>query len=118
DVLVLALGATVTKRYPHALTIDDRNLNETLHGLIQDIEGNYIHRLAFVAPGCMAWPPPLYELAMMTAGRADDMQIELETTIVTPEDSPLAIFGSAASEAVVDLNQAANVVTINSAYAE
>jgi sulfide:quinone oxidoreductase len=118
DVLVLALGATVTKRYPHALTIDDRNLGETLHGLIQDIEGNYIHRLAFVAPGRMAWPLPLYELAMMTAGRAYDMQIELETTIVTPEDSPLAIFGSAASEAVVDLLAAANVETINSAYAE
>jgi sulfide:quinone oxidoreductase len=118
DALVLALGATVTKRYPHALTIDDRSLNETLHGLIQDIEGNYIHRLAFVAPGRMAWPLPLYELAMMTAGRAYDMQIELETTIVTPEDSPLAIFGSAASEAVVDLLAAANVETINSAYAE
>jgi sulfide:quinone oxidoreductase len=118
DVLVLALGATVTTRYPHALTIDDRNLNETLHGLIQDIEGNYIHRLAFVAPGRMAWPLPLYELAMMTAGRAYDMQIELETTIVTPEDSPLAIFGSAASEAVVELLAAANVETIGSAYAE
>jgi sulfide:quinone oxidoreductase len=118
DVLVLALGATVTKRYPHALTIDDRNLGETLHGLIQDIEGNYIHRLAFVAPGRMAWPLPLYELAMMTAGRAYDMQIELETTIVTPEDTPLAIFGSAASEAVVDLLAAANVETIGSAYAE
>jgi sulfide:quinone oxidoreductase len=118
DALVLALGATVTKRYPHALTIDDRNLGETLHGLIQDIEGNYIHRLAFVAPGRMAWPLPLYELAMMTAGRAYDMQIELETTIVTPEDSPLAIFGSAASEAVVDLLAAANVETIGSAYVE
>ncbi len=117
DVLVLALGATVTKRYPHALTIDDRNLDETLHGLIQDIEGNYIHRLTFVAPGRMAWPLSLYELAMMTAGRAYDMQIELETTIVTPEDSPLAIFGSAASEAVVDLLAAANVETICSAYA-
>jgi sulfide:quinone oxidoreductase len=84
DALVLALGATVTKRYPHALTIDDRDLDETLHGLIQDIEGDNIHKLAFVAPGRMAWPLPLYELALMTAGRAYDMQIKLETTIVTP----------------------------------
>jgi sulfide:quinone oxidoreductase len=118
DALVLALGATITTRYPHALTIDDRNLDETLHGLIQDLEGNFIHKLAFVAPGRMAWPLPLYELAMMTAGRAHDMQIKLETTIVTPEDSPLAIFGSAASAAVVDLLAAANVETISSAYAE
>jgi sulfide:quinone oxidoreductase len=118
DALVLALGATVTKRYPHALTIDDRDLGETMHGLIQDIEGGYIHKLAFVAPGRMAWPLPLYELALMTAGRAYDMQIELETTILTPEDTPLAIFGSTASDAVVDLLAAANVETINSAYAE
>jgi sulfide:quinone oxidoreductase len=118
DALVLALGATITERYPHALTIDYRNLDETLHGLIQDIEGNYIHKLAFVAPGRMAWPLPLYELALMTAGRAYDMQIKLETTIVTPEDSPLAIFGSAASAAVVDLLAAANIETVTSAYAE
>jgi sulfide:quinone oxidoreductase len=118
DALVLALGATIATRYPHALTIDDRNLDETLHGLIQDIEANYIHKLAFVSPGRMAWPLPLYELALMTTGRAYDMQIELETTIVTPEDSPLAIFGSAASAAVVDLLAAANVQTIGSAYAE
>ena len=118
DALMLALGATITKRYPHALTIDDRDLEETMHGLIQDIEGGYVHKLAFVAPGRMAWPLPLYELAMMTAGRAYDMNIKLETTIVTPEDSPLAIFGSSASGAVTELLGRANVETISSAYAE
>ena len=60
DALVLALGAHARARYTHALTIDDRRLDETLHGLIQDIEGGYVHRLAFVAPGRMAWPLPLY----------------------------------------------------------
>jgi sulfide:quinone oxidoreductase len=118
DALMLALGATVTKRYPHALTIDDRDLDETMHGLIQDIEGGYIHKLAFVAPPRMAWPLPLYELAMMTAGRAYDMGIELETTVVTSEDSPLAIFGSSASDTVAELLARANVQTIGSAYAE
>jgi sulfide:quinone oxidoreductase len=118
DALVLALGATVTKRYPHALTIDDRDLAQTMRGLIQDVEGGYIHKLAFVAPGRMAWPLPLYELALMTAGRAYDMGIELQTTIITPEDSPLAIFGSSASSTVAELLARANVETINSAYAE
>jgi sulfide:quinone oxidoreductase len=118
DALMLALGASITKRYPHALTIDDRNLDETMHGLIQDIEGGYVHKLAFVAPPRMAWPLPLYELAMMTAGRAYDMGIELETTILTSEDSPLAIFGSSASNAVAELLARANVQKIDSAYAE
>jgi sulfide:quinone oxidoreductase len=118
DALILALGASINKRYSHALTIDDGDLDETMHGLIQDVEGDFIHKLAFVSPGRMAWPLPLYELAMMTAGRAYDMSIELQTTIVTPEDSPLAIFGSTASTAVAELLAGANVETINSAYAE
>jgi sulfide:quinone oxidoreductase len=118
DALVLALGARARPRYEHAVTIDDRNLDEKLHGLIQDIEGDYIHSLAFVSPGRMAWPLPLYELALMTAARAYDMGIKLATTIITPEDSPLAIFGAAASNAVAELLAAANIQSINSAYVE
>jgi sulfide:quinone oxidoreductase len=118
DALVLALGARASVRYKHAVTIDDRRLDETLHGLIQDIEGDYVHSLAFVAPGRMAWPLPLYELALLTAGRAYDMGIELHTTLVTPEDGPLAIFGPTASDAVAELLGAANIDVCTSAYAE
>jgi sulfide:quinone oxidoreductase len=118
DALVLALGARICTRYKHALTIDDRHLKETLTGLIQDVEGGYIQRLAFVAPARMAWQLPLYELALMTAGRAYDMGIELTTTIVTPEEGPLAIFGSTASSAVAAVLERAGIQMIGSAYAE
>ncbi len=118
DVLVLALGGRICPRYKHAVTIDDRKLDETLHGLIQDVEEGYVKSIAFVAPGRMAWPLPLYELALMTSARAYDMDVELATTIVTPEDSPLAIFGAAASAAVGELLTAARIETITSAYAE
>jgi sulfide:quinone oxidoreductase len=118
DALLLALGAHASVRYEHGVTVDDRHMDETLHGLIQDIEGDYIHSLAFVAPGQIAWPLPLYELALMSAGRAYDMGIELQATIITPEDSPVAIFGQAASTAVAELLHQANIHTISSAYAE
>ncbi len=118
DALVLALGARISARYSHALTIDDRKMDQTLHGLIQDVELGYVKSIAFVAPGRMAWPLPLYELALMTAGRAYDMNVELRTTIVTPEDSPLAIFGTQASEGVAALLEKAKIETITSAYAE
>jgi sulfide:quinone oxidoreductase len=118
DALLLALGAHAHARYEHAITIDDRRLDDTLHGLIQDIEGDYIHSLAFVAPGSIAWPLPLYELALMSAGRAYDMGIELATTIITPEDSPLAIFGATASKAVSELLRQTKIQVISSAYAE
>ncbi|HEV3093811.1 MAG TPA: FAD-dependent oxidoreductase [Solirubrobacteraceae bacterium] len=118
DTLVLALGARANHRYQHAITIDDRRMDEILHGVIQDIEGGYLKSLAFVAPGRMAWPLPLYELALMTAGRAYDMNVDLTVTIVTPEDSPLAIFGQNASSAVAKLLERSKIQTINSAYAE
>ena len=118
DALVLALGTRISARYEHALTIDDRTMDETLHGLIQDVELGYVDSLAFVAPGRMAWPLPLYELALMTAGRAYDMNVELEITIVTPEEKPLAIFGDRASQGVAELLAKAKIETITNAYAE
>ncbi len=118
DALMLALGARAQPRYEHALTIDDRRMDETLHGLIQDIEGGYVKSLAFVAPARLAWQLPLYELALMSAARAYDMGVELAVTIVTPEEAPLAIFGAAASEAVAERLRRAGIATINSAYAE
>jgi sulfide:quinone oxidoreductase len=116
--LLLGLGARAEPYYEHALTIDDRHLDETLHGLIQDVEGGYVRSIAFVSPGRMPWQLPLYELALMTAGRAYDMDEELAVTILTPEDRPLAIFGEAASDAVSGALERAHIETINSAYCE
>jgi sulfide:quinone oxidoreductase len=68
-------------------------MNDLLHGLVQDIEGGYIHRLAFVVPSPMPWPLPVYELALMASERAWERQIQLSITVLTPEETPLAIFG-------------------------
>jgi sulfide:quinone oxidoreductase len=118
DALLVALGARIRARYEHATTIDDRNLDELLHGLIQDVEGGYVNRLAFVVPPHMAWPFPIYELALMTATRAYDSNVEVSITIQTPEDAPLAIFGDGASKAVADLLAGSRIEVITSAYCE
>jgi sulfide:quinone oxidoreductase len=118
DALVLALGGRAVPYYRHAITMDDRRMDEMLHGLIQDIEGGYVDSLAFISPGRMAWQLPLYELALMTAARAYDMNIELPITIITPEDSPLAIFGATATSAIAARLARAHIDTINSAYVE
>jgi sulfide:quinone oxidoreductase len=118
DALLLALGARTYPRFKHALTIDDTRLDELLHGLIQDIEGGYVHRLAFIVPGRMGWPLPIYELALMAAARAQDMNIDLSITIATPEDAPLAVFGRGVSDAVRQLLEENGILTITSAYCE
>lgn len=118
DVLVLAMGAKAHPRYGHAITIEAARMDETLHGIVQDVEQGYIKSLAFVAPARMPWQLPMYELALMTAGRAYDMNVDLAVTIVTPEDAPLAIFGSGASTGVAAILERAKIQCINSAYAE
>ena len=118
DALLLALGARLRPAFSHGLTIDDRQIDEQLHGLIQDVEGGYVRSLAFVAPSPMSWPLPIYELALMTAGRAYDMGIELSITIATPEDAPLAVFGQTVSETVSGLLESRGIKTILSARSE
>jgi sulfide:quinone oxidoreductase len=118
DALVIAMGARATPRYKHSITVDPATMDETMHGLVQDVEGGYVDQVVFLAPARMAWPMPLYELALMTAGRAYDMDVEVAITIATPEDRPLALFGSAASDAVSELLDRAGIEVISSAYAE
>jgi sulfide:quinone oxidoreductase len=118
DALLMALGAVSRPRFRHALTLEDRKLDEQLHGLLQDVESGYVNKLAFVAPHPMPWPLPMYELALMTARRAWDMNIEMSVTVVTPEDAPLAIFGSTVSEAMNKLLSDHGILTIHSTYCE
>lgn len=118
DALIIATGAKPAVRYAHAITMDDRKLDTLLHGMLQDIEGDYIHRIAFVAPERMGWPLPLYELALLTANRAWAMGISLQTIIVTPEDRPLELFGGNVSHGVLDLLRRANIDVHTSAAAE
>ncbi len=118
DSLLLALGARLNARFKHAVTLDDRQLDQQLHGLLQDVEAGYVHKIAFIAPGRMAWPLPLYELALMTARRAYDMNEDVSVAIVTAEDAPLAVFGATVSETVEQLLERNGILTICSTHAE
>jgi sulfide:quinone oxidoreductase len=118
DALLLGLGVSMTERYEHATTVDDARIDEHLHGLVQDVEGGYLKRLAFVIPAPIPWPLPAYELALLTAERAWDMQAELGVTLLTPEPAPLAVFGEHASAEVAQLLADRGIEVITSAYCE
>ena len=95
--------------FAHALAFGGADNAEHMHGLIQDLEGGYVRRIAFLVPAGATWPLPLYELALMTADRAWDCGTDVKITFVTPEASPLAIFGAAASDGIAALLEAAGV---------
>jgi len=112
DALLLATGAKQRPRFQHALNLNDRRLDEQLHGLIQDVEQGMSRRLAFIVPSQPCWPLPIYELALMTARRAYEMGVDAFVTVITPERTPLAVFGTAASDQVAQELTACRVATI------
>jgi sulfide:quinone oxidoreductase len=118
DALIVCLGTTSEQRYEHATTMDDSRMDELLHGLVQDIEEGYVHKLAIVVPAPVPWPVPAYEFALMAAERAWDMQTELSVTLLTPEKTPLAVFGADVSQELGRLLEDRRITVITSAYCE
>ncbi len=116
DALLLALGARQLPSLPHTITIDPARLDEQLHGVIQDLEGGWVHSIAFVIPPGGVWPLPIYELALMTAERAYDMNIDASISLVTPEAAPLAVLGDAVSDAVRRLLHDRQIRTVTSGH--
>jgi len=113
DSVLLAVGARRIPALRHALTLDVRHMDDQLHGLIQDIEEGYVKSIAFVVPSIHCWPLPAYELALMTARRADQMNTQLRVAVVTPEAAPLAVFGAAVTEAVTEMFSSCGVDVIS-----
>ena len=109
DKLVVALGGRRERAFDYATTFRGQEDVEALHGLVQDVEQGYVHSIAFVVPAGVSWSLPLYELALMTARRAHEMCIDLEVSLVTPEERPLPVFGSKASADVQAMLEAAGV---------
>jgi sulfide:quinone oxidoreductase len=118
DVLVVALGARREQPFDQVVTFRGHEDSEAVHGLVQDIEHGYSRKIAFVVPPGVTWPLPLYELALMAAARAHEMQVEVDLHLVTPEETPLAAFGGEASAEVAAMLHDAGVAVETGAYAE
>jgi sulfide:quinone oxidoreductase len=118
DKLIVATGASRVPAYEHATTFRGQEDVENVHGLVQDLEGAYVRRIAFVVPPGVAWSVPIYELALMAAQRAFEMCVDVELTLVTPEERPLAVFGPQASADVQGMLEAAGITIHCSAVAD
>jgi sulfide:quinone oxidoreductase len=119
DSLLLATGAAAAPAFTGGvMTWDDTSGVDALSGLLRDLEEGYSDRLAIVVPPGPGWPLPAYELALLIAGDAKGMGMEPEIVLVTPEQAPLAIFGSRAVEVVGEELARAGVRVELGAYAE
>lgn len=107
DALLVATGARQVPAFSHIGTFRDDKADETFQGVIQDIEGGYTKSVAFLLPSGPVYPLPLYELALMTAERARGMDVEVDFTLATPEEGPLAVFGKNVGDAISERLEAA-----------
>jgi sulfide:quinone oxidoreductase len=103
DALVLAIGTRASAAVPGALTFRDQRDVPLFRSLLQELEAGGVGRLVFaVPPGC-SWPLPLYELALLSAMHVQEYHVGTEITVVSPEQTPLAIFGAEASRLIAGL---------------
>jgi sulfide:quinone oxidoreductase len=104
DAFVLALGARPREAVTGALTFRGPQDGPALSTLLdQATEGN-LRRIVFAVPAATSWPLPLYELALLTASYLTDHGTRgVDILLVTPEERPLALFGSEASDALREL---------------
>jgi sulfide:quinone oxidoreductase len=100
DVLLITTGASPRPAVAGALTFRGPADTDLIRGLLRELDRGDVRRVAVAVPLGAVWALPAYELALLIAGYADARQIEdVQVALVTPEEEPLQLFGSAASAA-------------------
>lgn len=109
DTLVVCIGGRARPVYSKAETFWSSRSDLPIDAIIRDAASER-KSIAFVIPPGTSWPLPLYELAMLTRRRTEQLGLaEVALRIYTPEDAPLLIFGRPASEAVSDVLRARKI---------
>ena len=104
DVLLVAVGGRSASALPGSITVYGPGYTARFRTLLREISKHHCRKLTFAVPPGVAWPLPLYELALLTAKRFPDRSRRgIEFRFVTPEAVPLEVFGSRASEEALTL---------------
>jgi sulfide:quinone oxidoreductase len=109
DYLMVCLGGRFRPAFEGVTTFPSGHEQLRIDELLQRASGGE-GGIAFVVPPAVTWALPLYEIALMTQRRAHESGLgELPLRLITPEPSPLSVFGQAASAAVSELLSARGI---------
>ncbi len=104
DYLIVASGTRLIAGVSGAVTFWGVADDARVQDVIRDLREGRVHRVAFTMPEGGTWALPLYELALLADAELSKRGVKGGSlVIVTPEDSPLHVFGRAASERVGEL---------------
>jgi sulfide:quinone oxidoreductase len=115
DVLVLAVGARPVSHISGALTFRDQRDVPVFRHVLSGIDSGKVRRVVFSLPPGQTWALPVYELAMLGRARISARGLHTTVTIVSPEPTPLAVFGERPSSLVAQLLAAVDVQFIGDA---
>ncbi len=103
DVAVMCVGGRTRPAFERAINFRSAADRVRIAEMLAESARDDTRRVAFVVPPGGGWPLPIYELALLARRRANDLGREMECVVVTPEQAPLIVFGTAPSQAVADL---------------
>ena len=104
DYLLVAAGAQLLWPVPGAITFWGIADESDVEKVMGEMRRGRLKSVAFTMPGAESWALPLYELALLARARLDrDGVLDVEMTVVTPEEAPLAIFGRRVGEQMAEL---------------
>ncbi len=109
DSAIVCVGAKPRAVFAHAETLRTHGNPIDVDSLLRRAAAHPSRRLALLLPPRGSWPLPIYEFALLAAGRAADLGLDVRATVVTPEARPLIVFGPAASDAVASVLAARGV---------
>ncbi len=118
DALLLAVGGRRRHAAPHLTVFPETRGAHGYRRILQGIDSGDVSELAFVMPEGPSWPLPLYELALMTGHYAGDRQRAIALTFITPEKSPLGVFGAGVSAEIAALLAARDIAVYCSSNVE
>jgi sulfide:quinone oxidoreductase len=108
EAAVICTGGRLEPAFRNAATLWTSAEHVSIEKLIG--EPGEAGRINFVVPPGIVWALPLYEVALLTASKLRARGFgEVALQIVTPEETPLGIFGRRASEEVAALLEACGI---------
>ncbi len=115
DALVLAIGARAVSHISGALTFRDQRDVALFSSVLSGIDSGKLRRVVFTLPPGQTWTLPIYELALLSRARISARGLHTQVTLVSPEPTPLAVFGDRPSSLVAQLLAARDVSFVGNA---
>jgi sulfide:quinone oxidoreductase len=110
DFLIVCIGGHARGVYSGATTLRAAGEAIGIDRLLATAAEHGSRRLALVVPPGVGWTLPLYEIALMSRRRAEELGLtDLKISFNTPELAPLVVFGSVPSDAVAEMLQARKI---------